>query len=575
MLHSRNLFSTGPKRTLAEKSVPAEKPTAPSRRLLPAPRSILLFAFYLFVAVALQIYFRAYVSELGGYPDEPGHFVTGTMLREYLKVFWHGVPPLRFAENYYLHYPKVGFGHWPPLYYILQTLWSTVAGPSISAIIALQAFLVVQLAFVSYSAFCKFLTPVAGMLLGLMLLLSRAMQESAGQVMGEPLLALCSLVAIVCLVSYFETADTFRLGWFAVWTVLATSTKGSGLALLGAPLLMALILWRIDLLRRASFWLMHLALGAALLPWHIFTWKMVSNGMQPEGLTLPVVLRQMWTALAIAPELMGPLFLFLALLGMLEVARRAMRRAADPWGVAMLSLVALTYAFHTIAPNGIEARRLLMAYAGFLGLAGIGAARVARFSFLRQFSAYRTELVIAAAILLSAPWFVNVARKHIVGYREVAAELNAMPETRDSAILASTHAEGMLISELAAVAPQPSIYVVRSSKFLADSDWDRNDFTLRFADVSMLQRVFDAVPISRIIIDRFDKLPVEAEVLQIKQLLKEHSEDWRLARTWPAVDSISGEPGEIKMYERVNLANPHLKSLSVDLRRMIGRDVSH
>jgi len=44
-----------------------------------------------------------------------------------------GVPkenPLAWAENYYLHYPKVAIGQWPPGYHVMEALWSLVWGPS-------------------------------------------------------------------------------------------------------------------------------------------------------------------------------------------------------------------------------------------------------------------------------------------------------------------------------------------------------------------------------------------------------------------------------------------------------------
>jgi hypothetical protein len=42
-----------------------------------------------------------------------------------------GVPkenPLAWAENYYLHYPKVAIGQWPPGYHVMEALWSLVWG---------------------------------------------------------------------------------------------------------------------------------------------------------------------------------------------------------------------------------------------------------------------------------------------------------------------------------------------------------------------------------------------------------------------------------------------------------------
>src|ERR1700680_1452483 len=74
---------------------------------------------FLFLAIALQYAAGAYRAGFGAYPDEPAHYVTGLMVRDYI-LHAVGRPPMRFAENYYLHYPAVAFGHWPPVFYVIQ-----------------------------------------------------------------------------------------------------------------------------------------------------------------------------------------------------------------------------------------------------------------------------------------------------------------------------------------------------------------------------------------------------------------------------------------------------------------------
>src|SRR5688572_12835379 len=74
---------------------------------------------FLALALALQIVRGSYHDEFNGSPDEPAHFVTGLMVRDYVA---NGLPgsPMAFARDYYLHYPKVAFGQWPPILYVVQ-----------------------------------------------------------------------------------------------------------------------------------------------------------------------------------------------------------------------------------------------------------------------------------------------------------------------------------------------------------------------------------------------------------------------------------------------------------------------
>src|SRR5205823_3692724 len=64
----------------------------------------------------------AFEAEFSGYPDEASHYMSGLLVRDYISA---GFPadPWGFAQNAYLHYPYIGIGHWPPLFYALEGVW--------------------------------------------------------------------------------------------------------------------------------------------------------------------------------------------------------------------------------------------------------------------------------------------------------------------------------------------------------------------------------------------------------------------------------------------------------------------
>ena len=76
-------------------------------------QDIMALVLFLAATVGWQLQTGAYKSEFGGHPDEAAHYVTGLMIRDYLTG---GIPehPMKFARNYYDHYPKVALGNWPP-----------------------------------------------------------------------------------------------------------------------------------------------------------------------------------------------------------------------------------------------------------------------------------------------------------------------------------------------------------------------------------------------------------------------------------------------------------------------------
>ena len=72
--------SAGYKESPSEPIAPAIRPP----RFKTAAGSLLAFTFFLGLAVGLQRLSGAYHCELSGYPDEPAHFITSLMVRDYI-----------------------------------------------------------------------------------------------------------------------------------------------------------------------------------------------------------------------------------------------------------------------------------------------------------------------------------------------------------------------------------------------------------------------------------------------------------------------------------------------------------
>ena len=194
--------------------------------------TIIASAVFIFGGVALfQFSQRVDESNLAGYPDESAHFVTGVCLLDYCKTAF-GTNPVSFAESYYAHYPKVAFGHWPPLFYAVEALWYGVLGVTtlnalllvgcITALAALVLFLRLQrlyglsVALFATSAFLWLPT----------------VRRSTLLLMPDMLAGLFTLLAVLAL------CDGWILGarryWiqFGLWTLIAILTKESAASLL-------------------------------------------------------------------------------------------------------------------------------------------------------------------------------------------------------------------------------------------------------------------------------------------------------------------------------------------------------
>lgn len=87
------------------------------------------FVLFLSLTVAFQVIKGGYSAEFGETSDESAHYITGLMVRDYVASGFPW-PPMEYAENYYVHYPKVALGHYPPVFYVLEAAWMLLFGPS-------------------------------------------------------------------------------------------------------------------------------------------------------------------------------------------------------------------------------------------------------------------------------------------------------------------------------------------------------------------------------------------------------------------------------------------------------------
>ena len=115
----------------------------------PAPWvSIAVFVALFLLTLFLQYRNGAFSNDFGAHADEASHVVTGLMVRDYIAgPLWHLEHPMRFAESYYEHFPKVALGHYPPGFYALEGLW-LLPSRSKTAILLLMTTLTSATAFI-------------------------------------------------------------------------------------------------------------------------------------------------------------------------------------------------------------------------------------------------------------------------------------------------------------------------------------------------------------------------------------------------------------------------------------------
>ncbi|MCX8090437.1 MAG: glycosyltransferase family 39 protein [Verrucomicrobiae bacterium] len=453
------------------------------------------------VAIALQWLNGAYQAEFGREPDEAAHYVTGLCVRDYLAGGWPA-SPLRFARNYYEHYPKVALGHWPPFFYALQSAWTLPFGPSRASVLMMMAALAAATATLLFAFLAREFgrgRAAAGALLFLSLPL---VQQFSAAVMTEMAMALLTWLAMQSWARFLESEQRRDALAFGAVAGLAILTKFSGVALaLAAPLALVLA-GRLRLLGSLNLWLGAGVTALLAGPWTLATLSIAQEGMLGERWGWDFSHRAVPYYAAKFHQALGTGVLLMSLIGLgAMVLRPRWRRpggAALPvsarWaGVAALMLAVIL--MHMIVPTGREARHLVPALVPAIALALAGANTAAMWLQRLRLSApvARALVLLAVGVAFVAETF-RLQPKGYAGFGAVAQTVLRETQARPTRVLVCSDArgEGMFIAEMAMRERRPGSVIRRGSKVLARSSWSGADHqdTIRDAEelLGFLQR---------------------------------------------------------------------------------------
>ena len=493
-----------------------------------APWLLLLFAVLIFGV--LQIGGGAYSAEFDGHPDEAAHFMTGLLIRDYLHE-WPPPPPVVWAEQYYVHYPKVSFGHWPPLFHSMLALWWTLFSPSRFSAILLIGLLSLAVVAVFYRiARNLFPRPVA--LAGVCLLMaSPVFQQSASQVMAEQLTLFFGLLFIGACAHLIDENSHDKGIEAGIWGALCLLVKGTAVCLIPVPLIALLLNGRLRSrqVRSAAVTAVVIMLVVTAV-WYSLQNQYFSSVVGWGGL------RRKWPwRIDLILSLAGPGFLALGIAGMLTLLRFRQPLVAVS---AALGLSCAAASYFVRAMN--EPRHFYLALPAILLLA---------FAALHSAWEFRPALPLLAAVgLLFFPW--TYYRQHPAGYVKFTHQI-ALP----SRILASGtpgwRIEGSSIVLISLREHRPSSIVIRATKFFRP---------LEHTSSAVLEIALDQYNVQTVILAPPSDGPETAQQILLRDTMAA-SPAWR-----PCIES-----GSLRAYCRVLPPQVPLRPIEVDVRKKLGR----
>jgi hypothetical protein len=422
------------------------------------------------VLLALQISGGAYRAEFMGHGDEAAQFVSGLMVYDYLAILPRG-NPIDWAGQYYLHYPKVAIGHWPPGYQAMEGLWWLILGPSRMTAMLLQWLIGVVALTVLYRLCRSALSlPVTAMIIALTIA-APVFQESLQQTMADLCCLLWSVLLMQATVRLVERQDRTASFLVVLWLLAAALTKGTAVCLVPLPLVALLAGGRpirVPLRVLAAGAVCLLAAGA---------WYFSIGGIRAwGGMSFDVP----WPG-ALIGQLAGWGFLGLAVLGLAVLGLRR-----QPLALVAGSVIVCTLGVSFVVRAMREDRHWIIALPAILVLSGVAVSR-----FRRPW--------VGVCLLLPALALFPFRR-----YRQAPTEFGDLARrfARPSRMLVSSAGwgEGAWIAVSSLQEQRPASFIVRATKVLAETGWSGEGYRLVTSTRDAVSRRLDELAVDVVVL---------------------------------------------------------------------------
>lgn len=462
---------------------------------------ITIFVALLVMELWIQAASGVYRAERGSYADEAVHFTNGILIRDYVRT-GIGQSPVQFAEAFYVSFPKIAPFMWPPLLHIILGTLMLIPLPPAWIAFSVMALLTTWIAFRACRMVSREHSIWAGISVGAVFIGLHAVQDSSTAVMADLLVAAMAIEAAWHLARYWETKSLRSAQWFGVFTGLACFAKGNGLvAILMCPVLL-LLTWKWEMLKdKGLYWAAAFVLLLAG-PFMAVSWYLYDTNSAFHPVTPARIYRFTSEYLSLYVREGGWAWAFFAGAGALYV----LFRDRKPLGLTLFSLWFATIFFHSTTSQGMgtEHRYVLLGFAPFLMLAPYGVASVSSL-FPGLAEARRQQIAGAVMLALAGVFYLftySTLHRPAMGYRDAAMMLRSRVAAEDLVLIASdASGEGAFVSEFAAMEPRPHIYILRSTKILADQDWMGNHFRMRYDSPELALDDFEKMKINYFLVD--------------------------------------------------------------------------
>ncbi len=488
---------------------------------------IVLFLVLLFLAVLGQWLTGVYSSDLSQWPDEGAHYINGLLIHDYMI---DGLPgnPFKYALQYYIHYPRVTIGHWPPLYYVIQAAVYFITGPSIRAALFLPAVFGAAIAAVVGCVISRFAGWAVGVLAGIATLAAPEIFIGMQSVMLDVPIALLTCTAMLAWARFLLGGSWVWSAAFGLAAMAAIMTKGNGIFLALVPPLSVALTGRLRLLWNWRFWVPAPIAAVLTVPWYLATYKIVAGGFiyvwgrEYISMALPAYTSILLDQISIVG------FLF-ALLGAFRVLRDREAHWRHALGISAICVVAAGFAFICVVPAAIEGRYLAPLVPALVILAYLGAEWVVKW----QTPMMRT-VVLALYFLTVIGVEHGFSSTTSLAMNDAAKVIFAEPADNPFILVGSTTAgEGAITAEVATRDRSRQRYLVRGLGVIGSGDFMGADYRPRFGKAGDLAQWIERHGIGWVVIDTSPSSLSWTHNAQLLQIARSDRAGWKLVGRFP------------------------------------------
>lgn len=469
--------------------------------------SFLLLAYIgaVLIGFMAMVLARAYQSGFTG-ADEPSHFLNGYFIADYLRHHLGG-NPMAAATDYYIHYPKISIGHWPPAYYGFLGLVFLVLPPTLPVVFTLNV-LVAALPAIGIAAALTLLASRRAAIAGVLVYaLTPLVLEGHAMFMVDQPLAACLVAATAVWIAYAWAPSWGKAIGFALLAAVAILIKGNGWLIVFVPVFHIVLSGRWKLLLSFKLYVAAALAAVLVVPWYLLTAKLAADGFNYQA-------GPAYASAALVANLgtlahnLTPVGVLLALIAVVAEWRDR-GRSALRWHLVsgMLALVLATLTLQSLVPVDIVDRYMAPALPVVVVLAMLGLQRLLAWLAARSQPRASAALAVAAllAIVMVVPGLLHLIQrvpKADTGMAEVASALAPTGKPALTVIDGRSGAEGAFIASMAVHDSALQGYVVRASKLLADSNFMGSSYTLKYDSPQQVLGALRRLGVQHIVIVR-------------------------------------------------------------------------